>query len=99
MTTEPEYGPKDLDLDTPSAARAYDYFLGGSHNFSADREFADQVRGLVPVAAQRGQMRRSCEATRLDRGPSVPQVVSDLRSRPRRRANASTLGVESRKSR
>lgn len=59
MTTEPEYGPKDLDLDTPSAARAYDYFLGGSHNFSADRQFADQVRGLVPWVPNVARLNRS----------------------------------------
>ncbi|CCH30820.1 SAM-dependent methyltransferase [Actinosynnema sp. NPDC047251] len=38
----------DLDLNVPSAARAYDYFLGGAHNFAVDRAFADQVLQIAP---------------------------------------------------
>lgn len=59
MTTEPQYGPRDLDLETPSAARAYDYFLGGSHNFRADRDFAEQVRSLVPWVPNVARLNRS----------------------------------------
>jgi hypothetical protein len=29
--------PKDVDVSRPSAARVYDYFLGGAHNFEVDR--------------------------------------------------------------
>lgn len=43
MASEAGYGPKELDLEVPSAARMYDYFLGGSHNFKVDRDFANQV--------------------------------------------------------
>jgi hypothetical protein len=59
MATEPDYGPKPLDLETPSAARAYDYFLGGSHNFAADRAFAHQVRELVPWVPNVARLNRS----------------------------------------
>ncbi|MEU4805376.1 SAM-dependent methyltransferase [Actinosynnema sp. NPDC023587] len=38
----------DVDLSVPSAARAYDYFLGGAHNFAVDRAFADQVLDIAP---------------------------------------------------
>lgn len=59
MHMEPEYGPRELDLNAPSAARAYDYFLGGSHNFKVDREFADQVRTLVPWVPNVTRLNRS----------------------------------------
>ena len=36
----PAWAPDFVDLETPSAARMYDYYLGGSHNFAADRELA-----------------------------------------------------------
>lgn len=38
-----------VDIDKPSAARMYDYYLGGSHNFAADREMADAVARTIPV--------------------------------------------------
>lgn len=59
MTASSGYGPKELDVDVPSAARAYDYFLGGSHNFQSDRAFADQVRGLVPWVPNVARLNRS----------------------------------------
>jgi S-adenosyl methyltransferase len=47
-----------IDLSTPNSGRVYDYLLGGTHNFPADREFGDQIKQLVPgydVGAQRGR--------------------------------------------
>jgi hypothetical protein len=37
-----------VDIDQPSVARVYDYYLGGSHNFQADRAFAAQVIAAMP---------------------------------------------------
>jgi SAM-dependent methyltransferase len=37
-----------LDPDRPNAARMYDYFLGGSHNFAADRDAAEQAARAMP---------------------------------------------------
>jgi hypothetical protein len=37
-----------IDIDRPSAARVYDYYLGGSSNFAADRELARQVEAAIP---------------------------------------------------
>ncbi|HKR51512.1 MAG TPA: SAM-dependent methyltransferase [Pseudonocardiaceae bacterium] len=38
----------DVDLDRPSIARVYDYFLGGSHNFAVDRQVAQRTIELWP---------------------------------------------------
>jgi SAM-dependent methyltransferase len=46
-TTEPT-GVRRLDLDQPNAARMYDYYLGGSHNTSADRALAERVLAADP---------------------------------------------------
>jgi hypothetical protein len=58
--------PEDIDLNRPSAARVYDYYLGGSHNFAADREVARQIVSLVPevphiARANRSFLRRAVE--------------------------------------
>jgi hypothetical protein len=33
----------EIDLSRPSASRVYDFYLGGFHNFSSDREMAEQA--------------------------------------------------------
>jgi SAM-dependent methyltransferase len=43
--------PTDIDLTRPSAARVYDYFLGGAHNFEVDRQLAEQIAGMTPNLA------------------------------------------------
>jgi S-adenosyl methyltransferase len=40
--------PPDIDLDVPSAARVYDVFLDGGHNFAADRAFAAKAKQVFP---------------------------------------------------
>lgn len=35
-------------VDKPSAARIYDYFIGGEHNFAIDRQFAEGLRLRIP---------------------------------------------------
>jgi len=44
----PAWAPDDVDIETPSAARMYDYFLDGSHNFAADRALAEQYIKVLP---------------------------------------------------
>ena len=39
-----------INTGVPNPARIYDYFLGGKDNFPADREVADQVVAIAPVA-------------------------------------------------
>jgi O-methyltransferase involved in polyketide biosynthesis len=41
--------PKGLDLERPSVARVYDYFLGGTANWAVDREFGDRVLARFPL--------------------------------------------------
>ena len=45
---EPAPLPTGIDPNRPSPARMYDYFLGGTHNFAADRVVADRAVELVP---------------------------------------------------
>jgi hypothetical protein len=47
--------PEGVDDTTPNAARIYDYFLGGNHNFAVDRAMGDQVLQAFPPA-RRGAM-------------------------------------------
>ena len=39
MSQQTNWVPTSVDLEKPSSARAYDYVLGGNHNFAVDREF------------------------------------------------------------
>jgi SAM-dependent methyltransferase len=39
-------------LDRPSAARVYDYFIGGDTNYAIDRDFAEKVRERLPLIGE-----------------------------------------------
>jgi SAM-dependent methyltransferase len=41
--TEPSWVSDGIDLNLPTAARMYDYYLGGFHNFAADRVLAQKA--------------------------------------------------------
>ena len=41
----------DFDPTTPSIARVYDYLLNGKDNFAVDREVADKLLAVAPIAA------------------------------------------------
>jgi SAM-dependent methyltransferase len=55
----PGWAPEEVDLDRPSAARSYDYLLGGSHNFAIDREVAHQAVALMPDLARQARANRA----------------------------------------
>lgn len=59
MTRDPPHGPREFDLEVPSAARVYDYLLGGSHNFKVDRDFADQMVQYVPWVPKINRLNRA----------------------------------------
>ncbi len=40
------------EQDRPNVARVYDWLLGGSHNFAADREFGERFRAIWPGAPE-----------------------------------------------
>ncbi len=52
MSHRPAWAPDDIDLERPAPARMYDYYLGGSHNFAADRELAEKALGAWPELPQ-----------------------------------------------
>src|SRR4051812_21961762 len=80
----PEWVPAGTDVETPNAARVYDYYLGGSHNFAADRDMAREALALWPdlpeiMRANRAFLRRSVQyvATQgvsrfIDIGSGIP---------------------------
>ncbi|MGH3821690.1 MAG: SAM-dependent methyltransferase [Pseudonocardiaceae bacterium] len=60
----PSWASDDVDIEHPSPARVYDYYLGGSHNFAVDRQLARQAIELWPelpliMQANRAFLRRS----------------------------------------
>jgi len=44
----PSWAPGDIDLEWPSVARVYDCWLGGAHNFAADRAAAQRILEAMP---------------------------------------------------
>ncbi len=64
--------PKGVDTEKPSAARVYDWFLGGSHNWAVDREFGRRLEALWPlfrpVAQQNRAFMNRVVAAALDAG-------------------------------
>lgn len=58
MSTRPSWRPTRADLSRPSAARVYDYFLGGSSNFAIDREFARKAMEVFPGAREYARLNR-----------------------------------------
>jgi hypothetical protein len=78
--------PGGVDIEQPSVARVYDYYLGGSHNFEADRAFAAKVISAVPdmpwvIQENRAFLRRAVRYIVdqgvdqfLDLGSGIPTV-------------------------
>ncbi|GLZ34668.1 hypothetical protein Lesp02_68550 [Lentzea sp. NBRC 105346] len=48
MPAVPVCARYEVDVRRPSAARIYDYYLGGVHNFAVDRAFAKQAVRIEP---------------------------------------------------
>jgi hypothetical protein len=48
MTVEPGWVPPETDTTKANIARVYDYWLGGDHNFQADRDTARTIIALDP---------------------------------------------------
>ncbi|WP_030904835.1 SAM-dependent methyltransferase [Streptomyces sp. NRRL F-5126] len=72
MTDRPSWAPRGVDITRANVSRIYDYFLGGSHNFEADREAArsalHSMPGIPAIArANRAVMQRALRFA-TDRG-------------------------------
>lgn len=86
MTDRAAWVPADINVDVPSAARVYDYLLGGGHNFVADRNVGDLVLKVLPNGGQiagsnRAFLRRAVRHMMdegitqfLDLGSGIPTV-------------------------
>jgi S-adenosyl methyltransferase len=48
MTVEPGWVPPEVDTTKANVARVYDYWVGGDHNFQADRDLARTITALDP---------------------------------------------------
>jgi hypothetical protein len=48
MPDPSRWTPASVDVERPSAARIYDYLLGGAHNFASDRQVAEQALAVRP---------------------------------------------------
>jgi S-adenosyl methyltransferase len=82
----PKWAPEPINLEVPSAARVWDYFLGGSHNFAVDRQVADAAIAMKPDMPQLARavrlfLRRAVETIAraggsqfLDIGAGIPTV-------------------------
>jgi O-methyltransferase involved in polyketide biosynthesis len=51
-------GVKPFDPGSPSIARVWDYWLGGKDNFAADRELAEKMLQINPLAARMARENR-----------------------------------------
>lgn len=81
-----DWVPAGIDMERPSSARVYDYYLGGAHNFAVDRQLAEQMAVAYPeipqiAQANRAFLRRAVEflvdagvRQFLDIGSGIPTV-------------------------
>ena len=98
----------EFDLDRPSAARIYDYWLGGAANLAVDRELARRMIAIDPAVvdiarANRSFLRRAvrvCVAQGvnqfLDLGSGIPTVgnVHDIAQRADPGARVAYVDIE-----
>ncbi len=78
--------PPGVDQVMPNAARVYDYWLDGAHNFAADRALADKIQQVLPgirdaIRVHRAFLRRAVQflvdsgiRQFLDVGSGIPTV-------------------------
>jgi hypothetical protein len=59
VTQQAGWIPDSIDLEIPSAARIYDYLLGGGHNLTSDRALAEKILAVQPEARQFAIMNRA----------------------------------------
>ncbi len=104
----PERPMGKVDVDRPSSARIYDYFLGGAHNFEVDRMAADGLAKVHPAIGQgmranRSYLRRAVTVLAqsgvdqfLDLGSGIPTVgnVHEIAQRVNPAARVAYVDIE-----
>ncbi|GIF38776.1 SAM-dependent methyltransferase [Actinoplanes xinjiangensis] len=75
--TDLDWVPPGIDTTRPSAARVYDYFLGGTHHLPVDRELVGHIEAMTPdigatMRANRAFLQR---AVRFLAGAGVRQFL------------------------
>ncbi|MQA06998.1 MAG: hypothetical protein GEU98_00365 [Pseudonocardiaceae bacterium] len=77
MTSEASWVPAEVDISTPSAARLYDYYLGGAYNFETDRELAKKIFDVFPEMPYLAQVNRAFlrRATKFCAEQGITQFV------------------------
>ncbi|MCL4508240.1 MAG: SAM-dependent methyltransferase [Chloroflexi bacterium] len=98
--------PDQIPTNEPSAARMYDYFLGGAHNFDSDRKAAERAISIYPqfpliMRANRAFLRRVVRylVTHgidqfLDLGSGIPTVGNVHEIAQAANSNARVLYVD-----
>jgi SAM-dependent methyltransferase len=59
MTGEADWAPPGVDTRRANIARVYDYWLGGTQNFLADRDLARQIVAIEPTAREIARANRA----------------------------------------
>lgn len=59
VTPQQDWVPSTVDITVPSMARAYDYLLGGAHNFEVDRALSTKAEQALPGLRQLARMNRA----------------------------------------
>ncbi|HVV24645.1 MAG TPA: SAM-dependent methyltransferase [Pseudonocardiaceae bacterium] len=104
----PERTMGKIDVDRPSSARIYDYFLGGAHNFEVDRIAANELAKVHPaigvgMRANRSYLRRAVNFLAqsgvdqfLDLGSGIPTVgnVHEIAQRANPAARVAYVDIE-----
>jgi hypothetical protein len=59
MAENPDWVPQGVDMTVPNAARVYDYWLDGAHNFAIDRAMADNIQKVMPAVRDVARIQRA----------------------------------------
>ncbi|MFD0776330.1 SAM-dependent methyltransferase [Streptomonospora algeriensis] len=68
----------DVDTTVPHTGRVWNYWLGGTDNFAADRELGDRIRELLPTVVELARADRAFlgrAVTRLAREAGIRQFL------------------------
>ncbi|ANW17045.1 SAM-dependent methyltransferase [Streptomyces clavuligerus] len=73
----PAWASPGIDISVPSVSRMHDYYLGGSHNFAADRTAARRAMEFLPGLPKVAQARRAFmrRAVRWAIGEGITQFI------------------------